>query len=239
MSHAADIRFPSSGFAIDACWVPPANPSGRPGVLVVPGIFGLDSHARDIARQLAGLGYPTLAVDIFTRIGGGPAPDMDAARARIGAIPDATVLGDLAAAAGFLRSLPGVPDGAVGIWGFSLGGRYAVLAAASQPGIGAVATVSALVTDAARSEANPASATERAASVSCPLLALFGAGDPAAGAEKVNGFRAALAAGGRPHQVTVVPGGHTLLNDKTPAYTAEAAATHWQAVAEFFGSHLG
>lgn len=239
MAQETEIQFENGGVQIGGFLVTPPPGAPRPGIVVLPGMFGLNEGIRHATRRLAQLGYAALAVDIFARIGGGPAPNLEAAKARIGRVSDAAVMGDVNGAAAYLRGLPGVSRGPIGLWGFSLGGRYAILAAAFVEKIAAVATLSTVMVDGARTAEMPASATERAQEVACPVLAIFGKDDPAAEAGRISAFRSGLAMSGQDYRVTLLPGGHNLLDASDPAYSAESADAHWHLVADFFHTHLG
>src|ERR1039458_4644820 len=109
----------------------------RPGVIVIHEAMGLNEHIRDVCNRFAQQGYVTLGVDLYTREGGPPPMgDLQAMMARLFAMSDATVLGDLEGAADFLRAREDV-TGKVGCIGFCMGGRYALLSGGSGAGFGA------------------------------------------------------------------------------------------------------
>ena len=105
---------------------PRASTAGR-AILVIHEAGGLGEHIRDVVNRFANLGYVALGVDLYTREGGPPPPgDMQALMARLFAMSDQTVLGDLEGAADQLRAREDC-DGKVGCVGFCMGGRYTLL----------------------------------------------------------------------------------------------------------------
>jgi len=130
-----DITYPGSGGdPINGYLVQPAeldSEHGRPAVIVIHEAGGLGEHIRDVSNRFANLGYIALGVDLYTREGGPPPmDDLQALMARLFAMSDATVLGDLEGAADLLRAHEDC-NGKVGCIGFCMGGRYTLLFACS------------------------------------------------------------------------------------------------------------
>ncbi len=123
-----DVRWSSrDGRQTEGWWIP--GLSGKPGVLLAPGI-GMDrSDALSLALPLHNDGFNVLIYDLR---GSGAAPQ------------GACTLGlqdtaDMLAALGFLRSQPGVDGKNLGIWGVDVGAHAALQAAASVPEVRAIA----------------------------------------------------------------------------------------------------
>ena len=67
----SEARYADGVLALCGLVARPTGASGlRPGVLLVPAVFGLTEHARDRARRVAELGYVVLVADLH---GGGAA----------------------------------------------------------------------------------------------------------------------------------------------------------------------
>jgi carboxymethylenebutenolidase len=164
-----------------------ARPAGEgpfPAVVLVHGDYGLDEHARRIARRLAERGYLTLAVDLYR----GEKVDrvMDAHIMGRG-LPDERALGDLKAAADFLTVRGDVRRGALGILGWSMGGGYALDAACADPRLRAcVVCYGRLTTEAALLRPLRAS-----------VLGVFAGKDEGVSPETRAAFRAALKQAGK------------------------------------------
>ena len=83
-----------------------AQPGGpAPGVVMIPDVWGLYDHYKDLARRLAGEGFAVLALDIYRRIGGTPPiKTPEEAMAWIDGLDDREVLGDVQACVDFLAT---------------------------------------------------------------------------------------------------------------------------------------
>ncbi len=173
-----DVRYPGAhDDSIGGYLAVPAEPAGehgRPGILVIHHAGGLDAHTRDVTNRLANLGYVALAPDLFTREGGPPPlEDLQAMMARLFAMSDATVLGDLEGAADLLRAREDC-DGKVGCIGFCMGGRYTLLLACASNRLDAAVDCWGGFIDAATPEQHstaerPTPPLELADRLSCPL----------------------------------------------------------------------
>ena len=138
--------------------------------------------SRDVTNRVANLGYVALARDLFTREGGPPPmDDLEAMMARLFAMSDETVLGDLEGAADLLRTREDC-DGKVGCIGFCMGGRYTLLLACASNRLDAAVDCwggfidSATLEDRSTPE-RPTPPLELADRLSCPLMAAIGAED--------------------------------------------------------------
>src|ERR1700723_588076 len=85
----------------------PAGDAKRGGVVVIHHMPGYDRATKEIARRFAELGYDVAMPNLYWREAPGADPDDAAATARAqGGVPDERLVGDVAAAADWLRSLP-------------------------------------------------------------------------------------------------------------------------------------
>src|SRR5918997_3864994 len=76
----------------------PHDGAQKAGIVVIPHMPGWDEWSIETTRKFAHHGYNTICPNLYTRNGPG-APDDVAARARAGGgVPDAQVMGDVAAA---------------------------------------------------------------------------------------------------------------------------------------------
>jgi carboxymethylenebutenolidase len=221
-----------------------AETDARPGIVVIHEAGGLGEHIRDVTNRFANLGYTALGVDLYTREGGPPdRDDLKALMARLFAMSDATVLGDLEGAADYLRAREDA-SGKVGCIGFCMGGRYALLFACASDRLEAVVDCWGGFIDSATHEqrstpARPTPPLDLAGSLHCPLLAAVGAEDqnpsPAVGEQLLE-----LAAASRQAvTVDVYEGaGHAFFADYRPSYRPGPAAELWERIVTFFARHL-
>jgi len=214
----------------------------RPGVVVVPDVWGLADHTRDIAGRLAGAGFAALALDVYRKSGRPELADPAAAMTWIRELSDPLVLETVQEGVDALARHPAVGGGKVGVIGFCMGGQYAWLAACGCRGISAVAPFYGMVRyepglDPAR---KPRAPLDAVADLRCPALGFYGEEDAIIPNADVDELEARL--GSQPHPAEIVRyagAGHAFLNDTRPAmYRPEAASDAWRRLLPFLHTHL-
>jgi carboxymethylenebutenolidase len=241
---AEELTYPGAGDdAVNAYIVRPADAGTLPAMIVIHEAGGLGEHIRDVANRVASLGHVTLAVDLYTREGGPPPFEPEAIMARLFSMSDATVLGDLEAAADLLRGRGDV-SGRVGCIGFCMGGRYTLLFACSSDRLDAAVDcwggfIDRATFDEQATATRPLPPLELAPRLHCPLLAAVGAEDhnpsPAIGEQLLE---LALQSG-MEVQVDVYEGaGHAFFADYRPTYRPAPAAQLWERIVPFLARHL-
>jgi len=148
------------------------------------------------------------------------------------------VVGDTATMLSFLQSQPQVRAGPVGCLGFSVGGRFACLAAAEFPDLVAAAASicgTGIVTDEMDSPHHSLS------KVKGSLLFEFAADDPAVPASSIATLESSLLEGGVDFQIHIEPGTkHGYTFPSRPVYDAAASAGSWRRIFSLLdGSLLG
>jgi carboxymethylenebutenolidase len=175
--NTSDVTFTRAGDTLKAYAVWPDVAGKRPGIVLIPDVRGLSEHYRDVARRLAGEGYFTLAVDLYSREGTPEFADMPAVFRWMRQLPDTRVLSDLGSAVGYLAGRPEVDAAAVGITGWCMGGQYALMAACVVPGVAACVSWYGMLRYAEKDAVKPASPLDLAPELGCPYLGLFGEED--------------------------------------------------------------
>jgi carboxymethylenebutenolidase len=215
-----------------------------PAIIVIHEASGLGEHVKDVSNRFANLGYVALGVDLYTREGGPPPmQDFAAVMARLFAMADATVLGDLEGAADFLRTRRDV-DGKVGCIGFCMGGRYTLLFACASDRLDAAVDcwggfIDKATPEQRSSDARPTPPLEMAERLGCPLLAAIGAEDQNPSPELGERLREHAARSGQEVKVDVYEGaGHAFFADYRPTYRPAPAAKLWGEIVPFFARHL-
>lgn len=222
-ARATAVTFPGPAGTVSAAYAEPAA-APRGAVLVVHENRGLTDHFRAVAGRLAGDGYVALAPDLLSRAGGTAAvPDATAA---LGGLATADLVADLQASLVELgRRHPGVAQAAMG---FCFGGGMVWrLLAAPTPSLAAAVPFYGPLPDGASFAGDTAA-----------VLAVYAELD-----QRVNASRdaaaAALDAAGLVHEVLTVPGvDHAFMNDTGPRFDPAAAASTYQRVLAWFGTHL-
>jgi len=210
-----------------------------PGVVVIPDVWGLSEHQRDIARRLAADGFAALAIDPYRKTGKG---EIIEPFAWIRTLSDPVVLETVQEAIDALGAHPAVDGRPVGVIGFCMGGQYALLAACTCRGLSACVPFYGMVRyepdlDPAR---KPRAPLDAVADLRCPVLGLYGAEDPLIPVADVDELRRRLAATGRPFEIVLYPGaGHAFMNDTRPAmYRPDAAVDAWLRLVPFLRETL-
>ncbi len=213
----------------------------RPGVVVIHDVWGLYDQYHQVAQRLARAGFVALALDLYARgeTPGSPA-DMPGVMKFLHGLPDRRVLADIQAACDYMSARPEVAGRKLGLTGFCMGGKYADLAAVHCRGISAVVSWYGMLHANAIDAANPEHALDALESLTCPLLAFFGADDVLIPTSDVEALRTRARARGLPVEIVTYPGaGHAFANDSRPeSYRAEAASDAWQRAIGFFSREL-
>jgi carboxymethylenebutenolidase len=223
IGRTTPVTFAGAAGQLSGAYAAPSS-APRGAVVVVHENRGLTDHIRAVAGRLAGDGYAALAPDLLSRVGGTAAAQD--ATAALGNIAEPDLVADLQSGVQELsRRHPGVPLAAIG---FCFGGGMVWrLLDAGAPDLAAA------VPFYGPSPENPTFDGTRAA-----VLGVFAERDARvnAGRDKLD---AALTAAGVQHEMLTVPGvDHAFFNDTGPRFNADAAASTYRRVLDWFGQHL-
>jgi len=231
----------AGGDEIEAYLAQPIDAASVGGVVVIHHMPGYDEPTKEITRKFAAHGYLAICPNLYWREAPGARPDDAAATARAqGGVPDERLVGDVAGAAAYLRSL-GSSNGKVATIGYCSGGRQSFLAACSLPLDAAVDCYGAFVV-ASPPEGAPVSVgpvVHLAKDLSCPLLGLFGAEDQFPAPAEVKELERALTELGKTFEFHSYEGaGHAFFATNRVSYRPEAANDGWEKIWNFFGRYL-
>jgi carboxymethylenebutenolidase len=240
--QAETITIPGyEGDEIPAYFASPLDGAKRGGVVVIHHMPGWDEPSKEITRTFARNGYVAICPHLHHRDAPGASPTDAAAAARAaGGAPDVRTIGDVGAAAAYLRGLP-ISNGKVGVIGYCSGGRQAYLAAAQLELDAAVDCYGGgVIMPAERiTERMPVSPIDLTAQIGCPLLGLFGEEDGNPSPDMVAQMEKALSEAGKDYEFHSYDGaGHAFFSVNRPNYNVEAAMDGWERVWAFFGKHL-
>jgi carboxymethylenebutenolidase len=230
------------GDEIEAYTASPQGHQRRGGVVVIHHMPGYDRATKEIARRFAELGYDAIMPNLYWRDAPGAAPDDAAATARAkGGVPDARLIGDVDAAAGYLRARPD-SNGKVGVIGYCSGGRQSVLAACNLDLDAAVDCYGAFVTG-TPPEGFPLQVTnlvDQLPGLRCPVLGLFGIEDKFPGPEQVAELEQILKDNNKEYEFHNYEGaGHAFFSVDRPSYNVAAANDGWERIETFYAKYLG
>ena len=227
---------------IDAYFARPLGPGPYGGVVVIHHMPGFDEATKEITRRFATHGFAALCPNLHYREAPGAAPADGAAAVReAGGVPDSRCIGDVAAAAHLLRSLP-YANSKVGVIGYCSGGRQAYLVACNLALDAVVDCYGGRVVAAPEdlTPRQPVAPIDMTANLSCPLLGLFGAEDQNPSPGQVARIEEELRRHGKTYELhTYEDAGHAFFSVDRPLYRVQAAVDGWQKVLDFFGRHLG
>jgi carboxymethylenebutenolidase len=232
---AGEIRIPVVDGEIPGYRAMPDHGGGFATILVVQEIFGVHEHIRDICRRLAKLGYLAVAPELYAREGDvSKMTDMQEIFSRVVArVPDAQVLSDLDATAGWAVKHGGDAK-RLGITGFCWGGRITWLYAAHNPKLrAAVAWYGRLV--GAADALHPKYPIDLVRDIKVPVLGLYGGADQSIPLETIEKMRAELKAAASASEIVIYPDvPHAFHADYRPSYRKEAAEDAWKRMQAWF-----
>jgi len=212
--------YEADGEFVDGYLARPLDGTPRPGIVLLSGMFGLTWKQRELTRMYARSGFVALSPDFL----GGQRPKGRAQGLRAkNSVDVLRSIGQLAAGADFLRTLPWVgPDGGVGILGFCLGGGLALLAISDTDRFDAgVIYHQSLFPD-----------PRDLAAIDKPLICHYGTDDKSTPREEVDAFTRELDAHGKRYELHWYEGmGHSFAQiapdaDVPPAQRAAADLSH-------------
>jgi carboxymethylenebutenolidase len=235
---AGTVMIEVNGFAVPVYRAQPQGKTNLPVVLVISEIFGVHEHIADCARRFAKLGYLALAPQLFARQGD-PAkvasiPEL--MKDIIAKTPDREVMQDLDACVAWAGKNGG-DLGRMGITGFCWGGRITWLYAAHNPALKAgVAWYGRLV--GAPNPILPRNPVDIAASLTVPVLGLYGGKDGGIGQDTIAQMKEALVAGRSKSEFVVYPdAGHAFHADYRASYVAPDAKDGFARCLAWFKTH--
>lgn len=232
----------AGGDPIEAYLAQPLGTGPYGAVVVIHHMPGYDAATKEMTRRFAANGYLAICPNLYSREAPGASPDDAAALVRSrGGVPDERLVGDVGAAAAYLRSL-NTANGKVGVIGHCSGGRHAFLAACHVDLQAAVDCYGAFVVG-DPPDGFPLAVTPLlpiADQLRCPLLGLFGADDKYPSTADTAVLEKALTDLGKPFDFhTYDDAGHGFFAVDRPGYRPAAAVDGWRRIFDFFGQHLG
>jgi carboxymethylenebutenolidase len=242
------VQLPSIGGEVRGYLALPsgsARPAGGwPCVVMAHENLGVTPHREEVTRRLAGEGFATLTVDLFSRAGGPPAEYSSPADRRIKAFLSATddqAVPDVLAGLRFLAGVEGVDATRAGVIGFCMGGGTAIAAALLGDAFKAAVSLYALpvLLPEYATSGRPVDRIAQAPAIRCPIQFHVGEQDEVIPLDQVARLDAAARTSGLPVETYTYAGaGHAYHDDTHRNHAPEAAALTWERALAFFGTHL-
>jgi carboxymethylenebutenolidase len=190
-----------------------------PTILIVPSAWGVTSAVKDVARRLARQGVAAVVIDLYR--GGQPARNVDreSAAAALATVPQGRAMADIADVVRYVTNPAGFWSNAehgLAILGIGAGGPFAIATAGD--------------VDAALALAGSPLPVAQLASISAPILGLFGRDDDVVSLDEIMEARSAV-----PHAEWVLYDGvgHDFLDDYLAAFDFEAHQDAVERIAAF------
>jgi carboxymethylenebutenolidase len=225
---------------IEAYAVRPMDGAPRGGVIVIHHMPGYDAGTKEIARNFGFHGYNVIMPNLYWREAPGAKPDDAAAEARAqGGVPDDRFVGDAEGAMNYLNALPN-SNGKVASVGYCSGGRHSWLANGRLPLAAAIVCYGAFILGETPEGIPPRPELGGlAASMSGPVLGLFGNDDAYPTPEQVDQLETLLRDAGKPYEFHRYDGaGHAFFAVERTSYRPEAAVDGWHQIWAFLDEHL-
>lgn len=218
----------------------PASATNAPIVIAIGEVWGVHEWVKDVTRRFAKAGYCCVAPELFQREGGmAQRTDIQEILKIVFAVQRKQLLGDVAAAANWAKTRPGVRADRIGVTGWCWGGSTVYQVAAANPDIKASVAWYGAPARPYPDTPSPVTGFDVAKDIKAPLLGLYGEkdqGPPPADAVKLG----EMLKGHNPNsEVVVYPDvGHGFFADYRPSYNAAAAADAWKRCLAHFDKYL-
>lgn len=224
---------------IPAYYAVPKGKGRRAVVMVVPEVFGLHEHIKDVVRRLAKAGYFAVSNDPYFRMGDlSKVEDIKQVVAAATKLTDAEAFKDLDAVVAWAEKHPRANASRLGITGFCIGGRTVWMYTAHQKKVDAgVAWYGSLNP---RPPGMPQTPIDVADRIDRPVLGLYGGADQGIPLNLVERMRAGLKAFGNDEKSQIhvyddMP--HAFYADYRPSYRKAAAEDGWKRMLAWFKKH--
>jgi len=202
----ADGKISSGDFRIPIYEARPSATGKYPVVLVIPEIFGMHEHIKDVTRRFAREGFLSVTFEPYAREGGVlHLPDIESVRKVADSVPDERVMGDLDALMAYVKQHPAGQVDRIGVTGFCRGGMYTLLFAARSHEVKAAVSWYGQLRPAKTPGVRTAGPLDIAAQIDAPILGLYGGADLGIPVADVKEMAAALKAAGKTSDFVLYP----------------------------------
>jgi carboxymethylenebutenolidase len=211
-----------------------------PVLLVIPEIFGMHEHIKDVTRRFAKEGFLGITFEPYAREGGVlHLPDMPSLRKIVDSVPDKRVMADLDALAAYAKQHPAARSDLIGVTGFCRGGMYALLYAAHNHELKAAVAWYGQIKPEKKPGIRTTGPLDVAGQIKTPVLGLYGGADMGIPEADVKEMETAIKANGGKAEFVIYAGApHAFFADYRPSYRPDAAKDAWNRCLAFFSRHL-
>jgi len=230
----------SGDFRVPIYEARPTTARKYPVVLVIPEIFGMHEHIKDVTRRFAKEGFLSITFEPYAREGGVlHLSSIDAVRKLVDTVPDKRVITDLDAILAYAKKHPAAQADRIGVTGFCRGGMYTLLFAAHSREVKAAVAWYGQLRPVIIKGVRTVGPLDVAARIEGPILGLYGGEDLGIPVADVKAMEAALKAEGKTAEFIIYPGvPHAFFADYRPSYRTEAAKDAWSRCIAWFKGNL-
>ena len=200
----------------------------RAAVLLLPSVGGLDTFSRERARDLAEAGMATLVWHPYS--GQPPVGNLKNALERSQRLTDAGALGEMAVWLDYIKTELGIS--AIGVIGFCMGGRFALLLSAHDRRIAACAAVYPSIY-APRLPNQEEDAVAVAADIRCPVAMIYPGRDHVMSADSFQSLRAKIERRPQPSVIHYYPEANHAFMNHAGEVNVTASQVAWPQVVAF------
>jgi len=233
-------KVPSGDFQVPIYEARPAGSGKYPVVIVIPEVFGMHEHIKDVTRRFAKEGFLSITFEPYARDGGVlHLLDIAAVRKVVDPVPDSRVMADLDAIVAYVKKHQAGQADRIGVTGFCRGGMYTLLFAAQNRDIKAAVPWYGQLKPAKTPGVRTVGPIEVASRITAPVLGLYGEADAGIPVADVKEMEAALKAAGKTAEFILYKDApHAFYADYRPSYRAEAAKDAWARCVAWFNRYL-
>ncbi len=237
---AADVRVISDNFPVPVYEAHPAAPGKYPVLLIIPEIFGMHEHIKDVARRFAKEGFFSITFEPYAREGGvASLPDIASVRKVADSVPDDRVLKDLDSIVAYAKKQRAARADRVGVTGFCRGGMYTFLYASHNQEMKAAVAWYGQIRPEIKPGVRSTGPLDIAGSINCPVLGLYGGEDLGIPVADVREMETILRNAGKKSEFVIYPGApHAFFADYRPSYRPDAARDGWRRCISWFRNYL-
>jgi carboxymethylenebutenolidase len=237
---AADGSVLSEGFKVPIYEALPAATGKYPILIVIPEIFGMHEHIKDVIRRFAKEGFFSLTFEPYAREGGVlNLPDIPSVRKIADAVPDKRVMADLDVLVAYAKQHPAARPDRIGVTGFCRGGMYTLLYAAHNHDVKAAVAWYGPIKPEKKPGIRTAGPLDLAAQIKAPVLGLYGGEDLGIPVADVKEMEAAVKVSKGTAEFIIYPGApHAFFADYRPSYRPDAAKDAWNRCLGWFIKYL-
>lgn len=227
-TNTETVSYPGNGGSADGFLARPNDGAQHPGVILIQEWWGIDSHIKDLAQQIANEGFIVLAPDLYH---GKVVTEPDEAQKSMMTLNMDKAVKEIGQAIDYLSGRDDVAPESLGMTGFCMGGALTWKAAAEYN--------AALSCIAPFYGYNPAA--EAVAKITVPILAVFGEDDPATPKSTIENVENLVEQQGNGDSKVLVyaNSGHAFLNPQHGAGNPETAADAFAELIAFLKNNLG